>query len=376
MVPHKALRSFGLCTIRLINNHDYWNTILKSKSAIAIALSALMILGVTVASSRNAYAHTFYGDESASFLALVETIKVQLQLVRNDLATNAENALEHAEHAVEHLDADTIAEISERNERLGREVPASLTDLHETLESGNYTAAGVDDMVDNIYDLLDETVTVRIDNTQLTNSTVQGLVLANLVDETLEHYSGAYGIHEEHPEEDDHATSGTEDTHDEEGSVDMSNSTTPTEEELEELTTFELAELYPFYVNEESDTTIPPEGNHTTIVDTAAYDSARALAARSQVLFDTELKAMADANATQAVADLDAGLEELKQAIDDKAPLEDVDTIVHTKVHPNIQIAYNLQIIPEFPIPLLAALVGIGSVLAYSRFKATRRSIF
>lgn len=348
---------------------------MKSKSAIAIALSTLMILGFTVVSSRIAYAHSFSGDESASFLALVETIKVQLQLVRSDLATNAENALEHAEHAVEHLDADTIEEIAERNERLGREVPASLTDLHETLEGGNYTAGAVDDMIDNIYDLLDETVTVRIDNQQLTNSTVQALVLANLVDETLEHYSGAYGIHEEHEEEEsDHAASGTEDTHDEEGT---SNSTTPTEEELEELTTFELAELYPFYVNEESDTTIPPgEGNHTTIVDTAAYDSARALAARSQALFDTELKAMADANATQAVSDLDAGLEELKQAIDDKAPLEDVDTIVHTKVHPNIQIAYNLQIIPEFPIPLLAALVGIGSVLAYSRFKATRRSIF
>jgi hypothetical protein len=52
-------------------------------------------------------------------LSLVEVIKVHLQLVKTDLATSATNAMEHAEHAGEHLDADTIKEITEKNERLG-----------------------------------------------------------------------------------------------------------------------------------------------------------------------------------------------------------------------------------------------------------------
>jgi len=40
----------------------------------------------------------------------------------------------------------------------------------------------------------------------------------------------------------------------------------------------------------------------------------------AQELFDTKLKAMAEANATAAVTALDAGLKKLRQAVDDKTP--------------------------------------------------------
>jgi hypothetical protein len=334
-----------------------------NKFVAALILSVLIFAGVTLASPRIAYAHTFSGDESAAFLALVETIKAHLQLVESDLSTNATNAIEHAEHAGEHLDANTIKELTERNNRIGTELPASLTELHETLEAGNYTTSGVSEQVSSINDLLDEAVTVRIENAQLTNSTVQGTMLADLVDEILESYNGAYGIEEEH-EDDDHAMDMNDD-----GST--SNSTTPTEEELDELTTFELAEKYPTYVNEGEGnmTTMEEDGNHTTIVNTPAYEGAQSLSARALELFDTKLKAMADANATEAVTKLDAGLEHLKQAIDDKEPPEDVDTIIHSEVHPNIQAAFNLQVIPEFPYPILAVIMGITSVIAYTRLR-------
>jgi len=38
---------------------------------------------------------------------------------------------------------------------------------------------------------------------------------------------------------------------------------------------------------------------------------------------------MADANATQAITPLDAGLKHLKETIDEKAPPDDFRTIVH-----------------------------------------------
>lgn len=302
-----------------------------TRQAYALLLAGIICMGAVYAiPNQRAFAHTFSGDESASFLALVEVIKVRLQLVKSDLATNATNSLEHAEHAAEHLDDDTIEEITERNNRLGTELPASLKDLQETLESGDYTAADIDGKVTNINDLLAETVTVRIENTQLSNSTVQGLMLANLVDEILESYNGAYGIGEEHEEE--------------EGSMNMIE-TSATEEDEE----------------------------HNAIVNMAEYEGAQALTVRAQELFDTKLKAMAEANATQAVTDLDAGLKHLKQAIDDKAPHDDVDVIVNSEVHPNIQKAFNLQVIPEFPLPLLLIIPAIAGIIVATRINALRK---
>jgi DNA-binding ferritin-like protein (Dps family) len=310
---------------------------MNTRAAIAIGLSAIMILGVALASSRNAYAHTFSGDESASFLATVEVIKVQLTLAKNDFATNATLSAEHVEHAGEHLSNDTIKEITERNKRLGTELPASLKELQEALEGGNATAADVNERIANINNLLDETVAVRIEKTQLTNSTVQGTMLADFVDEVLESYNGAYGV-----EESTNETSMS------------SNETTQTSAKDNMTSSGE------------------EEGNHTTIVNMMDYESAQALAARAQELFDTKLKALADANATQAVTALDAGLKKLKQAIDDKAALDDVDVIVNSDVHPNIQKAYNLQVLPEFPLPLLLTIPSIAGIIIATRFSALR----
>jgi hypothetical protein len=326
---------------------------MNNKSALAIGLSALMLLGVTVASSQSAYAHTFSGDESASFLALIEQMKVELQLVKSNLSTNATLAAEHAEHSTEHLTEDIIKEIAEKNERLGRDVPASLNDLQETLESGNFTATDIDVKIADINDLLDETLSVRIASTQLSNSTVLALELANIVDETLEHYNGAYGIEEEHEEGEEHD--------EEEGSMNMTGDYSTETRETEENSNS----------SDESSTASEDELEHTTIVDVAHYQSAQALVMKAQDLFDSKLRAMADVNATQAVADLDAGLKHLKQAIDGQEPHDDVDVIVHSEVHPNIQSAYNLQIIPEFPLPLLMVVSTLGAVVA-----ATRLSVF
>ena len=300
----------------------------------SLLLMGIIFMGAVCAvTNQRAFAHTFSGDESASFLATVEVIKVHLQLAKNDFATNSTLSAEHVEHAGEHLTNDTIKEITERNKRLGTELPTSLTELQETLEGGNATASDVNEQVANINSLLDETVTIRIEKTQLTNSTVQGTMLADFVDETLESYNGAYGVEEEH----------------EEGSMNE------------------------IQIGSANNMTSSEEGEHTTIVNMMDYESAQALAARAQELFDTKLKAMAEANATEAVTALDAGLKKLKQAIDNRAPLDEVDVIVHSEVHPNIQKAFNLQIIPEFPLPLVLIIPAIAGIIVATKINALRK---
>ena len=44
----------------------------------------------------NAIAHTFSGDESASFLALVEMIEIEAHLAQRDLSSNITLGQEHA----------------------------------------------------------------------------------------------------------------------------------------------------------------------------------------------------------------------------------------------------------------------------------------
>jgi hypothetical protein len=298
-----------------------------------------------------AFAHEFTGDESASFLALVESLKVELDLVQSNLDSNVTLAEEHAEHAHDHLDNHTIEEISERNGRLGRVLPPALEDLHDSIATS--TAQQIQTKILNINDLLAETVTVRVESDQLSNSTVWALVVANMADGVLEHYGAAYGMETEEGE--GHGHDGEESDN---MTEDDTNATGTSSEEHDDMGMKEGATV--------------SEGNDT-IVSMVHYQSAQGLANRTQALFNDQVKELAPSDSTQAVADLEAGLEHLIQAIDNREPLIDVETIVHSEVHPNLQSAFNLQVIPEFPLPMLLVIPAIAGIIAATRIGALRR---
>jgi hypothetical protein len=331
------------------------------KHTFALVLAGLVSFGLVFANNnQQAYAHTFSGDESASFLALAESIRTELQLVQSNLASNASVAEEHAAHAREHLDNHTVGEIAERNERLARDLPAALEDLQLSLE--NSTAAEqVSAQVQNINDLLAETVTVRVDSEQLNNSTVWALVIANMADGVLEHYKAAYGI-ETNETGEGHAQSNESGSNmtlgDGGGTMTASiNETTTTEDDQRNMTRDDGAN----------------NNNSTEVVNEVQYQTAQGLANRTIQLFNDQVRELAPDNATGAVADLEAGLQNLKQAIDNREMPTDVEVILHTEVQPNLQAAYNLQVAPEFPLPLLMILPAIAGIIAATRISALRR---
>jgi hypothetical protein len=303
-------------------------------------IPALLIVGTALAGlffSSPAYGHEFSSNESSAFLALVEGIRVELDLAQSNLPTNATMATEHAAHAHEHLDEDVIEEIAERNERLGRDLPAALEELHMMI--GNSSAAEVQSQIQNINSLLDETVSVRIDPDQLTNSTTQAVFVATLVDGALEHYKIAHGIGSNGS---GHGGNETHDSHDSESQMTMEDG---------------------------HDT----EGNHTagamnaTLVDMVSYQTALGLSDRAVRVFNETVAELAPANSTEAVADIKAGLAMLNQSIADRAPPDEVEVIVHSDVHPHLQTAFNLQIVPEFPVAVLVGIAAVGSMVALGR---------
>ena len=154
-----------------------------------------IVSSVAVSNPLNrAFAHTFSGDESATFLALLEMIKTEAHLAQQNLGTNVTLAHEHAEATTEHLDANQTKEISERNTRVSNELNDSLTALKNAFNSTSPpTASDIKDKVSNVDAILGEVLSVRIDKNQLNNVTVKASTINDLVGETLEHYGEAVG---------------------------------------------------------------------------------------------------------------------------------------------------------------------------------------
>jgi hypothetical protein len=287
------------------------------KKSILAAVLSVMLLGVTCAPFGNAYAHQFSKDESAAFLLLVESTKVELGLVQSNLASNVTLAEEHAASAHEHFDEDIIKEISEKNERLGRDLPAALADLRHSVASN--TAQQVQTKVQDINDLLDETVTVRIEPEQMTNPTFQAYVMANMLVGISfmgqGHYEIALGIGEEHEHGEGH-----DDKHETSSSNETDESSSHDNGAMEEA---------------------PVE-----IVDVAHYQTAVALSLRAQELW-AELKTSAPPTAAHEISEIDAALPDLVQALNDKASNSDIQVIIHGRIHPNMITAFGLKLAGE-----------------------------
>jgi uncharacterized protein YdbL (DUF1318 family) len=240
-----------------------------------------------------AFAHTFSGDESATFLALLEMIKTEAHLAQQNLGTNVTLAHEHAEATTEHLDANQTKEISERNARVSNELNNSLTALKNAFNSTSPpTASDIKDKVSNVDAILGEVLSVRIDKNQLNNVTVKASTINDLVGETLEHYGEAVGH---------------EDTN----------------------------------KSSESNSTTNASSSAVKIVNEAAYQTAQALSSRVIELYkDVNSKAL---NST-AAENAQSGLEMLKSDIDKKVPFDMIDKLIDSTIGPALNSAYNLKL--------------------------------
>ena len=238
------------------------------------------------------FGHTFSGDESASFLTIVEMMKIESQLAQKDLASNATTAKEHAENIGEHLTANNTKEINERNPRLATELNNTLSDFVKTFESQNPSESAVKDKASNLGDVISEVVSARIDKQQLDNVTVKALVVNDLVGETLEHYNSSLGMSE--------------------ASHDKNNTST-------------------------SNSTETPK-----IMNEADYQSAQAAVSRAIELYN-EIKPSGNTNSTE----LANALTSLKDKIDTKSPFDQADKIVDDKITPLLNGMFKLKLTVE-----------------------------
>jgi hypothetical protein len=286
----------------------YFTMNTNNKTALALSLSALLILGTTTFTlSRNAYAHTFGGNESAAFLAKVQGLKVEARLIQSDLS-NQTLVEWHSDKIGEFWTTNDTKEMTERNQRLGTDIPALISNITMIANSTNPDATKVGQLITSLDNDLAEATTVRVEKTELENATVNGLAVANVLDETMEDYSIATGAEEEN---------------DSNANVTGSNTTSSQDSNM-------------------SDVSEGAGSNETaTIVNFAAYQTAQGLASAAQDMYNN-LKPKAMPNSSSEIAALDAAFASLRKAIDGKMSNDAIQAIVEDSIHPNLS-AFGLK---------------------------------
>jgi hypothetical protein len=293
--------------------------------------------------SQLVYAHTFSTSESAEFLSLTDQIRAESALVTMNLENNnATLAQAHAEKASSLLDNDTLGEIRERNDRIATSLETGLKGLVGNVSSLASTSSGqmpqdrlqsINQIVMSLNNTMAEAVTVRVESAQQDNATTWAMALADLVNVVLSDYGNATGSSLALTDMSNMAAANA--------TTSMSNMTTAT----------------------------------TTIVDTAAYQSAQYLTNNTILqLFNDKLKPLTVSstgtslnssnsttmaqegqgmspapagNTTSGIGKLEAGLQQLKDDINSKATPNEVMVTAHMNIHPVIMQIYGLTLEEE-----------------------------
>jgi hypothetical protein len=335
----------------------------------------------TIDSDQLAYAHNFVPAIAASFITRIDQIRVQTKLVENNIPLNLSLAKQHAEIASELFDNNLQNDLyynAEGNnglaQKISHQIPLALSNLQKAVRNmtiGSKAGANqpkqqqqqqqhttttpsilineIKEIVNNINDILDKAVYVRIDKYDLTNSTVHALVLADITEKAYNDYSYAYGIKP----------------------VMFSGSSSSMMMDMDGGMGMMMMGSGP---SASSSTTNNSTMNHraitnnsknnSNVINATAYQQAQGLAMIAQQIFNNDLKPASSANnsllssanassgstntttttITSDINKIENNLTDLKNAIDTKAPAMDVMKIVHGDIHPALLTSYNLQL--------------------------------
>ena len=309
------------------------------------------------------YAHIFTTDETASFVAFADQLQVESELVQTNIVNN--NLLlaqKHANKAASLLTPSIIVEIAEKNQKIADDLTTGVNNLQKISSTSEKQRQMVNQLVSDINATLSEAVTIRVEQGQGKdssnflekgieflsgifgggggkevddkvdgNNTIRPLAFADLVDSILINYGNAYAVDFDMTNMSNMGMmnsssmmmGGMADDDNSDNSMNMSsiNMSSPT------------------IINMNS-----KMSRNYSLIDMTDYQSAEALAVKTQEVFNTELRPKASGNATAFVINLENGLTQLNSSIRNKASPMAIMMIVHTQIHPNLLEAFNLKL--------------------------------
>jgi len=254
----------------------------------------------------NVYAHKFYNNQASILFTFAKRYEVEENLSSDKVPTNKSLPLQHSKNA-DNLFKQLVT--------LSKDVTSSS----ELVNNYNNLFSGL-------------------------NLTTKALVAANLADETLKQYGLAKGL-------DSNASSSLLNM-----SMDMimKMNSLPTKNVTAHNSGISTEPMSPIPANNQSSRDVlNPTDN--SITNQANFESSASLAKSLKLLFSNKLENAVLENSTglmpipmimktQSVKELGQGINNLILALNRHAPLEEVSSIVHGQIHPNLFLAFNLKL--------------------------------
>jgi len=297
-----------------------------NNKVIALLLAGIISSGLIY--SHPAYAHNFGGDESAGFLAKVQEIKTELNQISKNLSNHDAVAYYIVATGEYWNGTYDTQQMAERNTLLAREIPNTLNAIYAAANATSPDASTVNTNIQKLDGYLGEAVPVRVDKDKLNNATINALAVTNVLKEVLEKYGDAI------------------------------NST----QDLNDMSQMNMTGMQ----SSGSSMSGMQSSMSVTVVNENKYENAKALAATATNMFNDLMKKYPNVAGNSKISD---AFTELNQQLENKVAGNDVMLTVHTKIHPNLITGYNIQVIPEFPLPILLIIVAFAGVIFVTRMK-------
>jgi hypothetical protein len=276
----------------------------------------LLLIIITTFSTIQIYAHTFSTNESVIFLALVDKLKTQAQLIEQFLLENDyDSAINHVQLLKQLYNNDTNKEVQEENKRVANEISLSIKKF-SMIDPKNITKAQLDKIVLDFESILDEAITVRIADDIMNNSTTQALRLSTLVNDVDINYANSFNVPPYNI-----------------SSVSIGNTSGNHQQ--------------PQSMNLSAINTDRHDQNHTNISKEIQNDTAYSTAlGLSYTLSDLskEIQSKHEMNEPDKVNQLNEGIAKLISTIEMKKPYTEVVKVIHGLIQPSLQELYDLKL--------------------------------
>lgn len=273
---------------------------------VGFTISLLLLILLIFCVHGNVYAHKFYNNQASILFTFAKRYEVEENLSSDKVPTNKSLPLQHSKNA-DNLFKQLVT------------LSKDVTNSSELVNNYNNLFSGL-------------------------NLTTKALVAANLADETLKQYGLAKGL-------DSNASSSLLNM-----SMDMimKMNSLRTKNVTAHNSGISAEPMSPIPANNQSSRDVlNPTDN--SITNQANFESSASLAKSLKLLFSNNLENAVLENSTglmpipmimktQSVKELGQGINNLILALNRHAPLEEVSSIVHGQIHPNLFLAFNLKL--------------------------------
>ena len=236
------------------------------------------------------YAHSFFVNNDATLVTLIEQIKTETQLVNtNFLSSNNISAQVHAQNTAE-----------------------LINELEDNMTQGSQPSSDIAQIYDN----------------GQRNSTTLALVVASIVDEILRKYGTAFDI-----------------GYDLTNMSNMGGMTMPNMDMDMDMKTIQPNTNSNTLEGHSNMSMMMTTENNSALVNMHDYESSQALANNINEVFEEDLRPQSSMSETVNVDKLERNLKKLEDAIVNKASPEVLMEIVHIQIHPTLQQVYDLKLL-------------------------------